>query len=679
MLYSYDAAGRMTTIEWPDGFRAEYAHDLPGAVTTIDQHVPPAAATGLAAYAYDNLGQLTGVTRAGGSGASSSYGYDTFARLTSLAHNPDGSSNDLTLGFSYNPAGQIVGRTISDDDYVWTLAIGLTTYTLNGLNEVTEVDSTSVTYDDNQNATGVSGNIYGYDAANRLTSATPSGGSAASFVFDPLDRLASSTVSSTTTRYQYAGQQLATEYDASGAVTRRYIPGLGLDDVVTAYTGSGVTTPDWLLADERGSVVALTGSTGAVSTINRYDEYGVPASGNTGRFQYTGQLWMPEAAAYHYRARTYLPQVGRFGQPDPIGYSAGANLYAYVGADPVNLVDPMGLQSRLPNTRRCTRREEEEAVRSSSSTRGSGDVCVVPDEFARSQMPVGGGGSTSDYFGYMPGYDPVMNRPEFAPYQAERLQAIHDNQWMVWVALAPEAAVALAETGTILSARAIARACNNCFEAGTDVLTAVGPRDIETIKVGDLVLSRDDVSGETAFKPVVALIDGAERQIWEVTVEVVDAEGAARRETLGATDDHPWRLVGGDWAETSELYPGAELVTADGLRAVVVAVGQTDRIERTYNFEVEGFHTYFVGETGVWVHNACRPFDFPRSVKNLIRALTPNCTNCGVRTIWGVRDVRGVTPSPIRSEIHHRVPGVGRGVEDGVNLCLRCHRLEHPR
>ncbi len=347
MAYEYDAAGRATAIQWPDGFRAEYAYDVTGAVTAIDQHVPPAAAVGLAAYGYDNLGQLTGVTRAGGTGASSGYGYDAFARLITLAHNPDGTANDLTLGFSYNPAGQIAGRTVSDTDYVWTPATGGTTYSLNGLNEVTAVNSASVTYDANQNATNITGNAYGYDAANRLTSATPSGGSAASFVFDPLSRLASSTVSSTTTRYQYAGLQLATEYDAAGAVTRRYVPGLGLDDIVTAYTGSGAGTRDWLLADERGSVVALSGSTGAVSAINRYDEYGTPHASNTGRFGYTGQAWMGEAGAWNYRARTYLPGVGRFLQTDPIGYAAGANLYAYVGADPVNFSDPLGLERRL--------------------------------------------------------------------------------------------------------------------------------------------------------------------------------------------------------------------------------------------------------------------------------------------------------------------------------------------
>ncbi|WP_310496458.1 RHS repeat-associated core domain-containing protein [Sandarakinorhabdus sp.] len=179
------------------------------------------------------------------------------------------------------------------------------------------------------------------NAPNPLRSA--SGGVSAQY--DPAGRLVELNQSAST-RFLYQDDQMAAEIaNPSGAVQRRYVWGDGPDELITWYEGAGTSDRRWAVADERGSVVAYTGASGAALAINSYDEYGIPAAGNIGRFQYTGQAWLSELGMYHYKARVYSPTLGRFLQSDPIGYGDGMNMYAYVGGDPVNMSDPTGKAS----------------------------------------------------------------------------------------------------------------------------------------------------------------------------------------------------------------------------------------------------------------------------------------------------------------------------------------------
>jgi RHS repeat-associated protein len=335
----FDPAGRRTALTTSSGHCLQYQHLVTGEMSALLDCNPIALAT----FTYDDLGRRTGVSRY--RGTSSSWGYDPVSRLTSLSHDFAGSANDVSWTFAYNPAGQIVSTTRSNDAFAFQGLYAVNrTYTSNGLNQYSAAGPASFSYDGRGNLTSDGTSTFGYSSENQLTSTT--GGVTLSY--DPLGRLYQSSDGVTVRRYQYAigesgAYEAIGEYDGSNIAKHYHAFGPGVDEPMFWWdmAAGGAFRP--LHADERGSIIAASDWDANAIAINRYDEYGIPQSGNAGRFQYTGQMWLPELGMYHYKARIYSPTLGRFLQTDPAG---GSNLYAYVGNDPIGNTDPSGMIPR---------------------------------------------------------------------------------------------------------------------------------------------------------------------------------------------------------------------------------------------------------------------------------------------------------------------------------------------
>lgn len=133
----------------------------------------------------------------------------------------------------------------------------------------------------------------------------------------------------------------------------------------------------------------------------------------------------------------------------------------------------------------------------------------------------------------------------------------------------------------------------SCFLAGTPVWTESGKQAIEKLRPGDRVLSRNVESGELQFKLVLAKTLQAPSPV----VKLVAGD-----DEIVATKSHPFWVSGKGWKMAKELVAGDVLHTLNGPVKVTSAALQPVPQE-AHNLVVEGFNTYFVGDSALLVHD----------------------------------------------------------------------------
>jgi RHS repeat-associated protein len=332
-----DENGNFTKTTWPDAYFVDRVFDSMNRLTDIKLN---GSATVVAHFDYNELSQRTQLTYS--NGATIVYNPRLNGDLTGITHNFAGSS--LSLAYGFNNVQEPITASATDSSYIWrpSGASSITYGATDNVNKYPTVGGVAQTYDGNKNLTGEGTWTYTFDTENHLLTANATGVSA-SMVYDPVHRQSQKTVGAAKSRYIYSGWQRIADYDGvANALQNRYVYGTGLDEPLIQVTSAGVLT--FLHADKMGSIIGVSNATGAIANKNLYSPFGeiTTIAGTT--FGFTGQRYDSELGLLYFKHRYLSAKLGRFLQPDPIGYTGkDFNLYTYVQNSPLKYADPMGL------------------------------------------------------------------------------------------------------------------------------------------------------------------------------------------------------------------------------------------------------------------------------------------------------------------------------------------------
>ena len=339
MDYAYNDAAGTWDIKYnvtnSSHYWLRYATDDAGRLSSIKEY----GTNTLATYRYDTLSRVKSV--AFGNGTVKNVTYEASGQLKSLKHNFTGTADDATWLYGRNNNGQVTSKNISNAGYQWTPSFKANTlYSANALNQYYNIGGIKQKHDKNGNLIQDGSMNFVFNALGQMTEAKSGGMIVGKYEYDPLGRRKAKTAGGLKTEYLWSGNQVMAEY-RSGRLLRRYIYGAGIDNPIALISGNGTKT--YIHKDALGSVVALSNNAGVVTDKFSYSPFGKSADESGSPYKFAARRIDSETGLYYNRNRYYNPSTGRFISPDPIGYGDGMNMYAYVGNDPMNATDPMGL------------------------------------------------------------------------------------------------------------------------------------------------------------------------------------------------------------------------------------------------------------------------------------------------------------------------------------------------
>ncbi|MGS0575241.1 RHS repeat-associated core domain-containing protein [Xanthomonas oryzae pv. oryzicola] len=329
ITYGYDAAGRRKKMQAATQAEVVYGYDNADRLKEITQGAEKVI------FAYDNANRLS--TQTLPNQVQTVYTYNNANQVTGIAWGKAGQPALGSLGYGYNTVGQLVAQTGTHAPKALPAASSGNTFDDN--NRQTTASNVALNYDDNGNLLSDGSRSYVWDDRDRLKEIQQGGATIASFSYDALGRRTAKTEGGTSTQYLYDGLNAVQENQ--GSAVNPILTGLGIDQRYARDDTSGRT---YFLIDQLGSTRLLTDAAGTAVQRYDYDPYGATTqsvAGYTNPYQYTGRE-RDISGLYHYRARYYRPQLGRFISEDPIGLAGGNNSYAYVGGNPISYVDPNG-------------------------------------------------------------------------------------------------------------------------------------------------------------------------------------------------------------------------------------------------------------------------------------------------------------------------------------------------